>query len=74
MALSSIEVGYRGVAVWLNRLLKDFNDVNKPKVIQCDNLTNIQLAKNPVFHAWTNHMEVHYHYIRDHILAGDIDL
>ena len=43
-------------------------------VIHCDNLSSIQLAKNPVFHARTKHIEVHYHYIRERVLAGDIDL
>ena len=48
--------------------------MNKPTLIHCDNLSSIQLAKNPVFRARTKHIEVHYHYIREHILAGDIDL
>ena len=32
------------------------------------------LARNPVFHAQTKHIEVHYHFIRERVLAGDIDL
>ena len=81
MALLSIKAEYRGAtiaackAVWLKRLLKGFNKlVNKPIFIHCDNLSNIQLAKNPVFHAQTKHIEVHYHYIRERILASDINL
>jgi len=27
-----------------------------------------------VFHAWTKHIEVHYHFIREKVLAGEIDL
>ena len=27
-----------------------------------------------MFHAWTNHIEVHYHFIRERVLAGDVDL
>ena len=34
----------------------------------------IYLARNPVFHARTKHIEVHYHFIRERILAGDVDL
>ena len=30
------------------------------------NLSNIQLAKNPVFHARTKHVEVHYQLVREH--------
>ena len=43
-------------------------------VIYCDNLSSIQLARNPVYHARTKHIEVHYHFIRERVLAGDIDL
>ena len=27
-----------------------------------------------MFHAWTKNIEVHYHFIRDKVLDGDIDL
>ena len=37
-------------------------------------MSSIQLAKNLVFHARTKHIEVHYHYVREKVLAGDIDL
>ena len=43
--------------------------------IYCENLSSIQLARNPVFHARTKHIEVHYHFIiRERVLDGDIDL
>ena len=32
------------------------------------------MARNLVFHARTKHIEVHYHFIRERVLAGDIDL
>ena len=48
--------------------------MNKPILIHCDNLSSIQLAKNPVFHTRTKHIEVHYHYICERKLADDIDL
>ena len=42
--------------------------------ILCDNLSSIRLAKNPVFHARTKHIEVHYHYIREKVLEGEIKM
>ena len=81
VALSCTEAEYTAPAVadceavWLKRLLKDLNElVNKPTLIHCDNLSSIQLAKNLVFHAGTKHIEVHYHYNGERILAGNIDL
>lgn len=32
------------------------------------------MARNPVYHAHTKHIEVHYHFFRERVLAGDIDL
>jgi hypothetical protein len=43
-------------------------------VIYCDNLSSIQLAKNPVFHARTKHIEVHYHFVQERVLSGEVEL
>ena len=32
------------------------------------------LANHPVYHDRTKHIEVHYHFVREKILVGDIDL
>ncbi|MCO5592024.1 hypothetical protein L7F22_046018 [Adiantum nelumboides] len=81
IALSSTEVEYRGAAIaacevaWLEMLLQDLEiQVQDPVVIYCDNLSSIQLARNPVFHAHTKHIEVHYHFIRERVLDDGIDL
>jgi hypothetical protein len=43
-------------------------------VIYCDNIRSILLVNNPVYHAKTKHIEVHYHFIRKKVLAKEIDL
>jgi uncharacterized protein (DUF1697 family) len=43
-------------------------------VIYCDNISSILLANNPVYHARTKHIEVHYHFIREKVLAKKINL
>ncbi|MCO5596683.1 hypothetical protein L7F22_050751 [Adiantum nelumboides] len=81
VALSSTEVEYRGAAVaacevaLLELLLGDLGiHVQRLVAVHCDNLSSIQLAQNPVFHARTKHIEVHYHFIRERVLDGSIDL
>jgi hypothetical protein len=76
VALSSTEAEYRGVAitaceiVWLQKPLSNLGQsVNALVVIYCDNISNILFANNPVYHARTKHIEVHYHFIREKILA-----
>ena len=81
VALSSTEAEYRGAAVaaceavWLKRILKDLGvPIKDPTPLYCDNLSSIHLARNPVFHARTKHIEVHYHFIRERVQAGDVNL
>ncbi|MCO5614224.1 hypothetical protein L7F22_068504 [Adiantum nelumboides] len=81
VALSSTEAEYRGAALaaceesWSRVLMADFGFDNVDSVtIYCDNISSIMLAKNSVYHARTKHIEVHYHFIREKVLAGEIDL
>jgi hypothetical protein len=48
--------------------------VDVPVVIYCDNINSILLVNNPVYHARRKHIEVHYHFIREKVLAKKIDL
>jgi hypothetical protein len=48
--------------------------MDPPVVIYCDNISSILLANNPVYHARTKHIKVHYHFIRKKVLAKEIDL
>ena len=62
-------------AIWLKWLLKDMQEeVSDPTTIYYDNLNSIQLAKNPVFHSWNKHIEVHYHFVRARVLSGEVEL
>jgi len=81
VALSSTEAEYKGAAivacevVWLQKLLSNLGQlVDAHVVIYCDNINNILLANNPVHHVKTQHIEVHYHFIREKVLAKEIDL
>jgi hypothetical protein len=81
VALSSTEATYRGVTIvtceviWLQKLFSDLGLlVDAPVVIYCDNISSILLVNNPVYYARTKHIEVHYHFIREKVLAKEIDL
>jgi hypothetical protein len=43
-------------------------------VIYCDNISSILLANNLVYHVRTKHIEMHYHFIKEKVLAKEIDL
>ena len=58
----------------VKRVLKDKQEkVSDPTTIYCDNLSSIQLARNPVFHARTKHIEVHYHFVRECVLSSEVE-
>jgi len=48
--------------------------MDAPVVIYCDNISSILFANNPVYHARTKHIEVHYHFIRGKVLVTEINL
>ncbi|XP_056692274.1 uncharacterized mitochondrial protein AtMg00810-like [Spinacia oleracea] len=78
---SSSEAEYRAMAAaasevtWLVRLLEEIG-VNslKPVTLHCDNQSAIYIAKNPVFHERTKHIEIDCHFTRDKVLEGLIQL
>jgi hypothetical protein len=40
----------------------------------CDSTSAISVSKNPVLHSGTKHIEVRYHFLRDNVEKGNIDL
>jgi hypothetical protein len=43
-------------------------------VIYCDNQSCIKLSENPVFHDQSKHIEIRYHFIRDYVHRGAVEL
>jgi len=43
-------------------------------VIHYDNISNILLANKLVYHTRTKHIKVHYHFIKEKIIAREINL
>ncbi|MCO5602787.1 hypothetical protein L7F22_056925 [Adiantum nelumboides] len=81
MATSSCEVEYRAVftatveCVWLRRLMVDLGvGQDTANTIYTDSQSALAIARNPIFHARTKHIEVHYHYVRERLSAGQISL
>jgi len=84
IALSTTEAEYISLcasvqeALFLRSLLKEVNIPLPPSptpiTIYEDNQSCMALAANPVHHARTKHIDIKYHFIRDHIDKGDIDV
>ena len=74
---SSSEAEYRAMAAtasevtWTIRLLEDLGITNlKPVVLHCDNQSALHIARNPVFHERTKHIEIDCHFTREKVLEG----
>ncbi|KAA0033083.1 copia protein [Cucumis melo var. makuwa] len=62
-------------AVWLRNLLKTVGILQEdPTVIHIDNKSTIALAKNPVFHDRSKHIDTRFHFIRDCISRKEVQV
>ena len=62
-------------AVYIVSLLRDFtNKLFEPVEIKSDNQGAIALVKNPVKHSRSKHIDIRYHFIREHFQSNRITL
>ncbi|KAK8926175.1 hypothetical protein KSP39_PZI018367 [Platanthera zijinensis] len=80
VALSTTEAEYIAVveaakeAIWLKGLTKELRITQEAVKVHCDSQSAICLAKDPVYHARTKHIDVRYHKLREFVGSGDIFL
>ena len=58
----------------MKQMLKDYGIHLKQVPLYCDNESAIKIANNPVQHSKTKHIEIHHHFLRDHVVKEDIDI
>ncbi|KAE8656273.1 hypothetical protein F3Y22_tig00117005pilonHSYRG00292 [Hibiscus syriacus] len=62
-------------AIWLKKILEELQfKEDGPTLIYCDNSSAIKLSKNPVLHDRSKHIDVKYHFLRDLMNDGVINL
>jgi histone deacetylase 1/2 len=78
---SSTEAEYKALAngaaeaIWVDSLLKELGVIRqRTPILWCDNLGATYLTVNPVFHAQTKHIEIDFHFVRERVAAGDLDV
>jgi len=81
ISLSSAEAEYRSLRrlvaelSWLSRLLHELGLSNiTPIPVKCDSMVAMYIAKNPVFHERTKHIEIDCHFVRHKLMEGLIQL
>jgi len=80
-ALSSCEAEYIAgtfaacQAIWLDNIMKELNcEMKKPLKLKIDNRSAINLAKNPIAHGRSKHIETRFHFIREQVSKGMIEV
>ncbi|KAH9704480.1 retrovirus-related pol polyprotein from transposon RE1 [Citrus sinensis] len=81
VAKSSTESEYRALSStsselsWLQSLFSELKIMKlPPPVLWCDNQRAGDLARNPVFHSKSKHIELDVHYIRDNVLKKELEI
>jgi len=80
VALSSTEAEYVAAAsccsqiLWMKQTLQDYGLSFGRVPIFVDNMSSICIAKNPVLHSRTKHIDIRFHFLRDNHERGHIDM
>ena len=82
VAMSTCESEYYAMveaskeALWLNRLLKElgYNGATPSALLWVDNQGAIALSENPEFHRRTKHIDAKYHWVRNEVANGSLQL
>ena len=76
VALSTAEAEYVAAAsccaqlLWIKQQLEDFGVHTDTIPLLCDNTSALNMAKNPVQHKRTKHIDVRHHFLRDNVEKG----
>ncbi|GKA18775.1 hypothetical protein Tco_0698690, partial [Tanacetum coccineum] len=81
VALSSCEsefieaTGAACQTLWLKRLLSELTGWEEKRItLKVDNVSAIALVRNPVFHGRSKHIDIRYHFIRECVENGHINV
>ena len=80
VAMSTTEAEYVAAAqaskeaVWLKMLLEELGHEQEKITLFCDNQSALYLARNPTFHSKTKHIRVQYHFVREKVEEGTVDM
>jgi hypothetical protein len=56
--------------LWMRQTLRDYGYKLSEVPLLCDNESAIRMADNPVEHSRTKHIDIRYHFLRDHQQKG----
>ncbi|KAE8718737.1 hypothetical protein F3Y22_tig00109992pilonHSYRG00051 [Hibiscus syriacus] len=61
-------------AIWLKMLLEELGQNQEYVSLFCGSQSALHLVRNPAFHSRTKHIRVQYHFIREKVEEGTVDM
>ncbi|KAL9451014.1 hypothetical protein AB3S75_012711 [Citrus x aurantiifolia] len=61
-------------AIWIQRLLEELRHKQQKIPVFCDSQSALHIARNPAFHSRIKHIGVQYHFVREVVEDGSVDL
>lgn len=62
-------------AIWLRNILEEMMlKQDGPTTIFCDNQAAIALSRNPEYHSRSKHIDIKYHFLRQHVDSKTVTL
>ena len=80
MAISTTEAEYMTAtqackeAIWIQRLLEKLGHKQEKISVYYDSQSALHIARNPTFYSRTKYIGVHYHFVREVVKDGSVDL
>jgi len=80
IALSTTEAEYMVAtqackeAIWIQRLMEELGHSQQQIGMYCDIQSTLHIARNPVFHSRKKHIGVQYHFVREVVEKGSVDM
>ena len=80
VALSTTEVEYMAATqackevIWVRRIIEELEHKQEKMYLFCDSQSTLYIARNLAFHFRTKHIGVQYHFVREVVENGSVDM
>ncbi|RDX85720.1 hypothetical protein CR513_33050, partial [Mucuna pruriens] len=80
IALSTTEAEYMAAtqackeAIWIKKVMEELGHKQQQIVVYCDSQSALHIARNPAFHSRTKHIAIRYHFVREVVEEGSVDM
>ncbi|GJR51251.1 retrovirus-related pol polyprotein from transposon TNT 1-94 [Tanacetum coccineum] len=66
--------GLQFLVIWMRTQLLDYGYKYNRILMYCDSKSAIAISCNPVQHSKTKHIDIRYHFIKDHVEKGTVEI